>query len=127
MKGLDTPVLLAILHDEPYAKDLLRTLRGEELATTEVNLLELEGLAAQSSRLNKAVRRTILANLRHRLTVFPIAESSKHEATWDARRSSLVENMIWGTMEAQGCPEWITTPGFAPRAPRSFKVRLVGL
>ena len=44
MKGLDTPVLLAILHDQDGAKALLHSLRGEELATTEINLFELEQL-----------------------------------------------------------------------------------
>jgi hypothetical protein len=127
MKGLDTPVLLAILHEEPYAKGLIRDLRGEELATTELNFLELEGLAALSSRFNRGVRRTVLANLRHRLSVLPIAGRAGRETNWDTRRSSLVENVIWGTMEAHRCDEWITTPSFAPRAPRTFKVRLVGI
>ena len=50
MKALDTPVLLEILHDSPRVKELLKGLRGEELATTEINLFELRLLAVQGGR-----------------------------------------------------------------------------
>ncbi len=38
MKALDTGVLLAILHGEVFAKDLLRRLRGVEVAVTELSM-----------------------------------------------------------------------------------------
>jgi predicted nucleic acid-binding protein len=50
MKALDTPVLLAILEGVPAARDLLRRLKGSELATTEANLLELTLLASAGPR-----------------------------------------------------------------------------
>ncbi len=42
MKGLDTPVLLALLEGAAKPRALVRALAGEELATTEVNLFEIE-------------------------------------------------------------------------------------
>ena len=67
MKALDTPVLLAMLHDAAGAKELLKSLRGEELATTELNLFELRALASEGPRAQRESRETALARLRRRV------------------------------------------------------------
>ncbi len=129
MKGLDTPVLLAILHDQASARALLRTLRGEELATTELNMFELSVLAAGGPRPERPSRETALARLRRRITVLPITADSVREAgrfVKVAARRPDYQALVWGTLAAARCAEWITTRRFAPpRGPLPFKVRFV--
>jgi predicted nucleic acid-binding protein len=129
MKALDTPVLLAILHDSPAAKDLLRGLRGEELATTELNLFELELLAVEGPRAQQDAREAALGRLRRRLTVLPITSESVREAArfMKGKRSAAgFQPLVWGTLSAAGCGEWITTKSFVPpQGAEPFKVRVV--
>ena len=128
MKGLDTPILLAILRDTPPARELLRELRGEELATTEVNLYELHALAAAGPSSSRPAKVAALQRLRRRLTVLPITASAVDEA---ARFASLVkahrpyEPLIWGALKAAGCGTWITTRGHQPpKGLRTLKARV---
>ena len=129
MKGLDTPVLLGILHDSPSAKDLLKGLRGEELATTELNMFELEVLASEGSRAEHARREAALARLRNRITILPVTGEAVREASRYLRgragRAGFLA-LIWGTLAAAGCGEWLTTQAYAPsKGPNAFKVRVV--
>jgi predicted nucleic acid-binding protein len=129
MKGLDTPVLLAILHDSPPARELLKGLRGEELGTTELNVFELNTLAGEGPRAHREGRETAIARLRRRITVLPITPESVREASRFLNPKSRTvdyQPLVWGTLSAAGCAEWITTRGFAPpRRGLPFKVRLI--
>ncbi|MGI0129930.1 MAG: type II toxin-antitoxin system VapC family toxin [Thermoplasmata archaeon] len=129
MKGLDTPVLLAILHDAPASRALLKGLRGEELATTEINLFELTALAASGPAAQREHREAALSRLRRRVTVLPVtAESVRDAGRLLKGRNPPVgyRALIWGTLSAAGCGEWITTKAYAPPKPGlPFKLRLV--
>ncbi|MGA8302531.1 MAG: PIN domain-containing protein [Thermoplasmata archaeon] len=128
MKGLDTPVLLAILHDSPPAKELLKGLRGEELATTEINIFELGVLAAAAPRRLRGGREATLSRLRRRLTVLAIGPESVREAARCAKGNSRADyqSLVWGTLAGAGCDEWITTRAFAPaKGVVPFKLRLI--
>ncbi len=128
MKALDTPVLLEILHGGAAAKELLRSLRGEEVATTEINLFELAVLAADGPKAGREVRETALLRLRRRITVLPITAEAVREASRLLRAHSPSEPgsvLVWGALAAAGCGEWVTTRPFAPpQRPRPFKVRI---
>ncbi len=128
MKGVDTPVLLALLHDAPSAKDLLKSLRGEEVATTELNLFELRALAARGLPAERGRREIALARLRRRITVLPVTAEAVAAAGRFLRaegRATDYQALVWGTVAAAGCAEWITTRAFAPpkgRLPLKVKV-----
>lgn len=129
MMGLDTPVLLAILHNLPKAKELLRQLRGEELATTEFNLFELQTLAEAGARSQLEQRSGALERLRRRMTVLPITADSVREAGRFRNGKGAAgdyQPLVWGTLSAAGCEEWLTTRSFAPpKGIPSFKVSIV--
>ncbi|MFZ0699548.1 MAG: PIN domain-containing protein [Thermoplasmata archaeon] len=129
MKALDTPVLLALLQGAPTAKALLKSLSGEELATTEANMLELSALAARSDSRTSRIR--ALERLRRRLTVLPIDPQAVVEVT--GRRSgdragSMLVWAMYGALQTRGCAELITdTRGTLPGGRWRFKVRRVRL
>jgi hypothetical protein len=129
MKALDTPVLLEILHDGRLAKDLLKGLRGEELATTEANVFELEALSSEGPKGQRSARQSTISRLRRRMTVLPITADSVREAAGLLRVAPAgwpYAPLVWGTLVAAGCGEWITTRAFAPsRGLLPFKVRLI--
>jgi predicted nucleic acid-binding protein len=123
MKALDTPVLLRLLRGDGGARQLVRKLHGEEIATTEWNLLELELLARWDPQPGREHRRAALEKLRRRLTVLPIDERSV-EAVAALRgssgpASSIALVAILGTLESRGCTEWFTNAATARRAPKS--------
>ena len=129
MKGLDTPVLVHLLHGSPSAQALLKSLRGEELATTELNLYELGVLAAQGPRSARGARLKALAGLRRRISVLPIGPAATEEAqrlSSGLGRTSGYEAIVWGAMISAGCQEWITTKAYAPAKPLpGMKVRVL--
>jgi predicted nucleic acid-binding protein len=113
MKAFDTSVLLAILHGERGAKDRLRRFRGIEVATTELNMLELYHIVSRAPRRGRLQRQEALERLRRSLTVLPF----DHRAADRAARRVLKEDSkavpwhvcgILGTLEANGCDELIT-------------------
>jgi predicted nucleic acid-binding protein len=118
MKGLDTPVLLALLEGAPKARALIRALGGEELATTEVNLFEIELLGRRDRSPGKERRTQALERLRRRLTVLPIdEESSRKAAAIAASARQAAPEGTWLSLaaaEAHGCSEWITVASAAP-------------
>jgi len=127
MKALDTPVLLALLHGDGKARDLVRRLRGVEVATTELNLLELRALVAQSPPKGRGHRREALDRLRRSLTVLPFdskaAERDNRRVTKDEIRS--VPPILLGVLsilEANGCDELITTGATAVPGRWPFRV-----
>ncbi len=129
MKALDTGVLRALLEGSERAREVVRRLRGSEIATTEANLLELAFLAAASSGKGVATRMSTLEKLRQRLTVLPIdgrgvaAASSRLPAT-RGRLPPTVAAML-GALEAAGCQELWTDDAASLEGKWSFKVREV--
>jgi len=130
VKALDAWVLLAILEGEPSAKRLLQHLRGVEVATTEVSMLELYLLADVGSARGRSARRASLERLRRKLTVLPIDSRAVTEA---ARRGSvrlrgeeLLRLLEWGALEAYGCDELYTRSRILPPGKWRFNVNRVG-
>jgi predicted nucleic acid-binding protein len=120
MKGLDTPVLLALLEGAPKSRALVRALAGEELATTEVNLFEIELLGRREKGPGKERRAQAVDRLRRKLTILPIdEESTRRAATIAASARGAAPEGTWlcvGAAEAHGCSEWITTADGVPPA-----------
>jgi predicted nucleic acid-binding protein len=130
MKGLDTPVLLALLEGTPKARALVRALAGEELATTEVNLFEIELLARRDRSPGKERRVQALERLRRKLTVLPIdEETTRRAAVLAASAPRAAPEGTWlclGAAEAHGCSEWITSlVGMPPPSPARIKVTAI--
>lgn len=112
MKALDTPVLLALLQGDPRARRAVRAGRGEELATTEANLLELTWIAARGPPAGRSARLATLGRLRHRITVLPLEDRAGEEVRRRASRevaglSPLVAAMLC-SLEVHGCDELVT-------------------
>jgi predicted nucleic acid-binding protein len=120
VKGLDTPVLLALLEGTPRARALVRALAGEEVATTEVNLFEIELLGRRDKSPGKERRLQSLERLRRKLTVLPVDEAGARKAVSLAASSPhQAPEGTWlclGAAEAHGCSEWITSASGAPPA-----------
>lgn len=127
MKGLDTPVLLALLEGAPKPRALVRALAGEELATTEVNLFEIELLGRRDRSPGKERRIQALERLRRKLTVLPIdEETTRRAAAIAASARQPAPEGTWlclGAAEAHGCSEWITSAaGMPPASAARIKV-----
>jgi PIN domain len=129
VKGLDTPVLLEILHGTVASRRLLKSLQGEELATTELNVFELQHVASQGPKSARAGRQKTLVALRRRLTVLPITTASVDEVARNGPSRPLAAGygpLIWATLTAAGCGEWITTRAAAPpKAATKLRVRIL--
>ena len=127
MKALDSSVLLELLEGAPGTKELLHRLRGEELATTEANLLELEYLVARGPVRHRGSRRDAIARLRRKITVLPVdtravEACSRHLGKGAETAPPLVCAMM-GALEATGCAELLTHDAFP--AMGKWKVRVV--
>ncbi len=113
MKALDTPVLLELLRGRPSLEKVLKSLEGEELATTEINLFELEAIGRAGPRHGRNHRRGALDRLRRKLTVLPIdARAVQAAAALSAGRlgsATASEWLMLGAAAAGGCSEWVTT------------------
>jgi predicted nucleic acid-binding protein len=130
MKALDTPVLLSLLEGDAAARDAVRRLRGHELATTEVNLLELTVLAATGGARSGVARRAAIARLRRKMTVLPIdgraiEEAGRRVSPKDAARIPPHLLAMAGTLEANGCDELLTS-GLALPGRWRFRVTQLG-
>ena len=113
MKALDTSVLLALLEGDRSARDLIRKLRGVEIATTEGNLLEPAVLASQGPPRARAHRREAIERLRRKLTVLPldqraVSEAERHLSKGEGSTAPVVAGML-GALEAAGCDELVTS------------------
>jgi predicted nucleic acid-binding protein len=127
MKGLDTPVLLRLLRGDPAARLAIRKLQGEEIATTEWNMLELEVLSQMDPSSGREQRRSALEKLRRRLTILPIDERTVETAAKQRRRAPSSTPLgvlaILCALESRGCTDLITDAATARTAPSS-KVRI---
>ncbi len=113
MKALDTAVLLALLEGDRGAGDVVRRLRGHEIATTEANLLELSLIAGREDPRTRGKRRESIARLRRKMTVLPIDGRAIDEIARRASQGDVSNNpphvlSMLGALEANGCDELIT-------------------
>jgi predicted nucleic acid-binding protein len=113
MKAVDTPVLLDLLRGRLSAAELESLADGEELATTELNIFELEVLARSGGRKGRDHRLAALEGLRRKLTVLPIAAAAvqlaaQHLTEARPRDASSMQWLMLATAEVAGCGEWIT-------------------
>jgi predicted nucleic acid-binding protein len=114
MKGLDTPVLVSILQGEPRAKMLLRRLRGEELASSELNFLELEFLVGRAAGPTQPRRRIAVGRLRRGLTILPLDGRASEKLPEISRRKEArgLNPLVVGALAcfaAYGCDELVTS------------------
>lgn len=113
MKALDTPVLIDLLCGSTGPRALIGAWKDQEVATTEINLFELELLAESAGRKGLGPRLAALERLRRRLTVLPVdnraltASRSLREA--GAQRLAPSARLIVSVLLANGCSEWHTT------------------
>jgi predicted nucleic acid-binding protein len=129
VKGLDTPVLLGILHGTASGRNLLKSLRGEELGTTELNMFELQSLAVGAAKPARNARLKALVGLRRRITVVPITAAAVEAVVrqGSGRPSERdYTSLMWSAMVEAGCTDWITTRAAAPpKGSTTLKVRIV--
>jgi predicted nucleic acid-binding protein len=115
MKALDTPLLLDMLRGRAGAWRFLEKHRSEELATTEINLFELEALARAGSTTGREHRLAAVASLRRKITVLPIDDRAVAAAgRLSAGRATQALPTDWlmlGAAEAAGCSSWVTASG----------------
>jgi predicted nucleic acid-binding protein len=131
MKGLDTPILLELLRGRPSLAPILKSLEGEELATTEVNVFELEAIARSGPRHGREHRRAALDRLRRKLTVLPIdgraIQAAASLSTGRLHEAAASEWLMLGAASASGCSEWVTTASSRyPRDLGKLPVKVVG-
>ncbi len=126
MKALDTSALLGLLEGDGSVRDLVRRLRGIELATTEANLLELTYLAARGNARSRNHRRETLERMRRKITVLPIdAKAVEHSGRHLSAGADALPPLVlaaMGALEAQGCEEVFTLETSAP--PGRWKMRV---
>jgi predicted nucleic acid-binding protein len=124
MKGLDTPILLDILEGRPSAKKLIQRMEGEEVCTTEANMLELVAVARSLGTAGLPGRLAAIERLRRTLTVLPLDAKAASAASnrWKGKGAppSTLQWLVAGALDANGCSEWITDratsiPGAFPR------------
>jgi predicted nucleic acid-binding protein len=132
MKALDTGILRALLEGSERARELVRRLRGAEIATTEANLLELAYLSARAPRKGAVARLAVLEKLRQRVTVLPIDSRATEAASARIVRSggkppSPTAAAMLGALEAAGCEELLTDDAAPLEGEWSFKIRPVRL
>ena len=126
MKGLDSGALRGILEGDPGARELLKHLRGVEVATTERTLLELALLARRGPAKAQAARRAAVDRLRRKLTVLPIDSRAVAEGVRRAPPSPTAGDLWrlaeWGALEANGCDELFTVARASAGEKWRFKV-----
>ena len=126
MKALDTSALLALLEGDPRVRGLLRRWRGEEIATSEANLLELACLAHAGPARGRSDRLAALGRLRRRLTVLPIDARAMELAASHLEKgtpplSPCALGML-AALRASGCEELVSDDPGLPAAKWGFKL-----
>ncbi|HYK94153.1 MAG TPA: PIN domain-containing protein [Thermoplasmata archaeon] len=113
MRGVDTPLLLALLEGRPDGRGIAEHQPSEELCTTEINMFELEALARMGPSDGRARRLAALERLRRRLGILPIDERAARLAALLAAQSpgALPAStcLVVGAFQAAGATEMLTT------------------
>ncbi|MCI4348033.1 MAG: type II toxin-antitoxin system VapC family toxin [Thermoplasmata archaeon] len=113
MKGLDTPILIGLLTGDTRVRSLVASLEGEELATTAINLFELETIARTGPPRGREKRLAAVERLRRTLTILDVGSEAARIAAVRASSGDhgvVASNwLVLGALEAAGCAEWFTT------------------
>jgi predicted nucleic acid-binding protein len=113
MKALDTSALLTLLAGDRAARELLQRVRGVEVATTEINLLELGYAAGKGPVHHRGARRASLERLRRKVTVLPLDDKAVEEATSRLAKGSTgvppLRLAMLSILEVNGCEELLTS------------------
>jgi len=129
VKALDTPVLLSLLEGDVRVRQALKRARGEELATTEANLLELTMIAAEGPARGRAGRLAALGRLRRRLTVLPFDARAGDEVQRRAQREGRLPFptvlAMLASLETSGCEELLTDD--TRQIPGKWRFRVAGI
>ncbi len=127
MKGLDSSAILALLHGDRAIERTLRSWAGEEIATSELCLIELTAMLLGKPPRIRASRLEALARLRRRLSVLPV--DHRVQAILAARSGAVTTPgalqmaTILATLEAAGCDE-VLTVGRTPSPIGRWKLRV---
>jgi predicted nucleic acid-binding protein len=112
MKVLDTPLLLDLLRGRLDVRTLESHARGEELATTELNIYELEVLARSGPKVGRDRRLAAVQRLRRKLTILPVDERASQLAAaghaGHLRGGMPMEWLMLGAAKAAGASAWWT-------------------
>lgn len=112
MKALDTSALVALLEGDPRVRQVVKHWRGEEIATTEANLLELALIAGGTGARSRSARFASLGRLRRRMTVLPIDARAGEEAQRRLEKGGppipLTALAMLSALETSGCEELLT-------------------
>jgi len=112
MKAVDSGPLAAILEGDPSMKMVVRQLRGVEVASTEISMIELSVRAHQAPAKNRAARLRALENLRRKITVLPIDSRAGQEAVRRIGKSGQVGRLYrtaeLAALEVNQCDELLT-------------------
>ena len=113
MKALDTPILLGLLRGSAGARQLVRSLAGKEIATTEINLFELELLARADRSPGLERRLAALDRLRRKISVIPVDERAVRHSFGRERAGATRSywspgQLILGALAGSGCDEVFT-------------------
>lgn len=130
MKALDTPILLRLLRGDPRTAAFLRKISAEELATTTINLFELEVIARTDPSPGRERRLAALERLRRKLTILPVDETAAVEAANALGRvgphsPNASACLIAGALVAGRCSEWITAKDVEFPTPSGVKVTVL--
>jgi predicted nucleic acid-binding protein len=114
MKVLDTPLLVDLLRGRLDVATLSDRADGEELATTELNLYELEVIGRLGPRTGRDRRLAVVQRLRRKLTVLAVDERACQVAAAaqaaHPRAASTLDWLVLGAAKAAGATEWWTVP-----------------
>ena len=128
MKGLDSSILLCLLHGDSAIPRFLRELEGIELATTEANLLELAWVASRIPA-HARRRREALERLRRKITVLPVdaraVDRASHQLVRGGPPVSPLVAAANGALESAGCDELFTREDPRKLGKWAFKVTRV--
>jgi predicted nucleic acid-binding protein len=108
MKAVDASFLRGLLEGDPRILRFLSTLRGERLATTEIEYGALVKLAETGPKSRQKLRREVVRRLRERITVIPIDDRASRVleqalAQGAAQGGSLANLHSLCALEAAGC------------------------
>ncbi len=122
MKGLDSPVLIALLRGDSAVRPLLDSISRDEVGTTEWDLLEVERAARADPSPGRQRRLLSVERLRRAVTVLPLDERAARLASprVTAKDGTIQLATIWklAALEAAGADEWYTVRGRASGRPR---------
>lgn len=113
MKGIDTPVLVDLLRGRAAAWESVLSGQPEELATTEINLFELETLARREGKAGLDRRLAAVRHLRQKVSVLAVDERASNRASLfavsDKSGAPPLDWLVVAAAETSGCTTWLTT------------------